>query len=120
MRTFQRASALSPVFSNPCALFCTSQKAISFVFMGFRTLCTKHPGWGERAHVLKENRTGGGGVTRRGGRLRRNSSTTDSWNGQVFSAEKFFPKASSTLFITARPRRMFLLRTRRNASQEPG
>src|SRR6267143_208115 len=64
--------------------------------------------------------TGGGGVTRRGGRLRRNSSTTDSRNGQLFSGEKFFPKASSTLFITARLRRRFLLRTRRKASQEPG
>ena len=37
--------SLSPFFSNFCGLFCTQQKVNSFVFMEFRTLCTKHPGW---------------------------------------------------------------------------
>src|SRR5216683_2949256 len=41
-------------------------------------------------------------------------------NVQLFSVEKFFPSASSALFITARPRRRFLLRTMRKTSQKPG
>ncbi len=35
----------SPLFSHPSKLFCTRQKLNSFVFMQFRTLCEKHPGW---------------------------------------------------------------------------
>src|SRR3982074_2555836 len=68
----------------------------------------------------ERKQTGGGGVTRRGGRLRRNSSTTDSRNGQLFSVERFFPDASSTASISARPRRKFLLRNKRKTSQKPG
>jgi hypothetical protein len=33
-------------FSHYYALFCTPQDPNSFPFMLFRTLCTKHPGWG--------------------------------------------------------------------------
>src|ERR1700687_3003148 len=99
------------------AQFCTHAKLNCFLFNQFRTLWQKHPGGG---HVLKENRLEVVALRDAAGRLLRKSSATDSWNGQVFSEEKFFPNASSTLFITARPRRMFLLRTRRNASQEPG
>jgi hypothetical protein len=36
----------SSFFSHSCALFCTQQKLNSFVFIRFRTLCEKHPGWG--------------------------------------------------------------------------
>src|SRR5467141_73719 len=97
------------------AQFCRHAELNSFLFNQFRTLLQKHRGWA----CAERKQTGGGGVTRRGGRLRRSSSTTDSRNGQLFSGEKFFPKASSTLFITARLRRRFLLRTRRKASQEP-
>ena len=35
-----------PLFSYTYALFCTQQKLNSFIFMRFRTLCAKHPGWG--------------------------------------------------------------------------
>ena len=38
---------LTSVFSYSCELFCTRQKLNSLVFKRFRTLCTKHPGWGE-------------------------------------------------------------------------
>jgi hypothetical protein len=34
------------LFSYSYALFCTVKNAISNCFMLFRTLCTKHPGWG--------------------------------------------------------------------------
>src|SRR5438477_4396693 len=37
----------SSFFSHPCALFCIHQKLNSLVFMWFRTLCPKPPGWGE-------------------------------------------------------------------------
>ena len=33
-------------FSHYYALFCTAQNPNSFRFIFFRTLCTKHPGWG--------------------------------------------------------------------------
>src|SRR5260370_38996867 len=36
----------SSLFSYSYALFCPLAKINSFVFMQFRTLCTKHPGWG--------------------------------------------------------------------------
>ena len=35
-----------PLFSYTYALFCTQQKLNSFIFMRFRALCAKHPGWG--------------------------------------------------------------------------
>src|SRR5437899_1561066 len=35
-----------PFFSCTYALFCTPRKPNSFLFMRFRTLCQKHPGWG--------------------------------------------------------------------------
>ena len=35
-----------PLFSYSYAPFCTAQSDKSYLFMGFRTLCTKHPGWG--------------------------------------------------------------------------
>src|SRR5258708_11457404 len=76
-------------------------------------------GRGEGACV-KRKQTGGGGVPRRRGRFGRNSSTADSWTGQLFSVEKVFPSASSALFITARPRRMFPLRSIRKTSPKPG
>ena len=34
------------LFSNYYALFCTANNPNSFRFIFFRTLCTKHPGWG--------------------------------------------------------------------------
>src|SRR6267142_4427206 len=115
---FSRNATL--LFSIDCALFCTvlqTRRTQLFSFQSIPHSLAKTPGgWA----CAERKQTGGGGVTRRGGRLRRNSSTTDSRNGQLFSGEKFFPKASSTLFITARLRRRFLLRTRRKASQEPG
>src|SRR6266704_814500 len=37
---------LSPLFSQPCALFCTHQKLNPLVFNRFRTLCEKPPGGG--------------------------------------------------------------------------
>ena len=40
---------LTSVFSYSCGLFCTCQKLNSLVFKRFRTLCAKHPGWGEAA-----------------------------------------------------------------------
>jgi len=43
-----RSFPLSPFFSHSCALFCTHAKLNSFIFKRFRTLCTKHPGVGER------------------------------------------------------------------------
>src|SRR5713226_2324863 len=43
LRTIQLVFDLSPVFSNPCALFCTVQDVISFVFKQIRTLCQKPP-----------------------------------------------------------------------------
>jgi hypothetical protein len=47
VQTFRRADlSLSPVFSRPCALFCTQQKLNSFLFKRFRTLCQKPPGVG--------------------------------------------------------------------------
>ncbi len=36
----------SSLFSYPSGLFCTLAKINSFLFIHFRTLCTKHPGWG--------------------------------------------------------------------------
>ena len=36
----------SSLFSYSYGLFCPLAKINSFVFMQFRTLCTKHPGWG--------------------------------------------------------------------------
>jgi hypothetical protein len=35
-----------PLFSYCYALFCIAQSSNSFSLNGFRTLCTKHPGWG--------------------------------------------------------------------------
>src|SRR5882762_10062172 len=99
------------------ARFCRHAELNSFLFNQFRTLLQKHPGGG---HVLKENRLAVVAFTRRGGLLRRNSSTTDSRNGQLFSVERFFPDASSTASISARPRRRFLLRNKRKTSQKPG
>ncbi len=46
LRSFRRASELSPFFSNSCALFCTSAELNSFLFKRFRTLCQKPPGVG--------------------------------------------------------------------------
>jgi hypothetical protein len=40
------ASIIRPLFSYSYALFCTKQNAISHLFIPLRTLCTKHPGWG--------------------------------------------------------------------------
>ncbi len=40
-------SDLSHFFSSSCGLFCTMQNHISFFFMQFWTLCTKHPGVGQ-------------------------------------------------------------------------
>jgi|SRR5690242_9407931 len=40
------ASISRPLFSCSYALFCRMQIAISGLFNAFRTLCTKHPGWG--------------------------------------------------------------------------
>src|SRR5579859_1545404 len=37
-----------PLFSYSYALFCTGQNAIFNLFSFLRTLCRKHPGWGER------------------------------------------------------------------------
>ncbi len=37
---------LSPFFSHSCALFCTHQKRIPFIFNRFSTLYAKHPGVG--------------------------------------------------------------------------
>ena len=53
-RVFHRSAGLStllsnvltPVFSYSCALFCSVQNHISFIFMRFRTLSPKHPGVG--------------------------------------------------------------------------
>jgi len=39
-----------PLFSYTYALFCTQQKLNSFIFIRFRTLCAKHPGWGPYTH----------------------------------------------------------------------
>ncbi len=36
-----------PLFSYTCALFCPQQKLNSFIFMRFRALYAKHPGWGD-------------------------------------------------------------------------
>src|SRR5712664_2727015 len=80
----------------------------------------KTPGGRGEGACVKRKQTGGGGVPRRGGHFRRNSSTADSWNGQLFSVEKFFSNASSTAFSTARPRRMFPLRSIRKTSPKPG
>src|SRR5712664_855409 len=115
--TFQRVSELSPFFSHSCALFCTSKNHIPILIKNFHTLCEKHPAWGAPA---ERKQAGGGGVPRRGGRFRRNSSTADSRNSQLFLVEKFLPNVSSALFITASPRRRFLLRTMRKTSQKPG
>ena len=38
---------LTSVFSYSCELFCTRQNLNSLIFNRFRTLCAKHPGWGE-------------------------------------------------------------------------
>jgi hypothetical protein len=46
IQTFRCASGLSPFFSHSSALFCTYKKLNSFLFMRFRTLCQKTPGWG--------------------------------------------------------------------------
>jgi hypothetical protein len=35
-----------PLFSYSCALFCTAKNPNPFRFILFRTLCTKHRGWG--------------------------------------------------------------------------
>jgi hypothetical protein len=35
-----------PLFSYSYAFFCTAKDPNSFHFISFRTLCTKHPGWG--------------------------------------------------------------------------
>src|ERR1700690_3211463 len=35
-----------PLFSYSYALFCTAKNLNSFRFISFRTLATKHPGWG--------------------------------------------------------------------------
>src|SRR5260370_41836388 len=59
-------SDLSPFFSHLCGLFCTVQNHISFLFMQFWTLRTKHPGVGEDAGATA--RRGGG---ERSGRTRR-------------------------------------------------
>ncbi len=40
----------TPFISYSCALFCTLTKHNSFVFKQFRTLCTKHAGWGYSSH----------------------------------------------------------------------
>jgi hypothetical protein len=40
---FRQSTSL---FSHYYALFCTAQNPNSFRFIFFRTLCTKHPGWG--------------------------------------------------------------------------
>src|SRR6267143_923051 len=109
----------SLVFNRLCTLlhsFADTQNSTLFFSINSALSCKNTRGWA----CAERKQTGGGGVTRRAGRLRRNLSTTDSRNGQLFSVEKFFPKASSTLFITARLRRRFPLRTRRKASQEPG
>ncbi len=50
-------SDLSPFFSHLCGLFCTVQNHISFLFMQFWTLRTKHPGWG-RVHYKNEEKDG--------------------------------------------------------------
>src|SRR6266699_449871 len=46
----------SSLFSYSSKLFCTRQKLNSFVFMQFRTLCQKHPGWGEGDVLLASPR----------------------------------------------------------------
>ncbi len=51
-------SDLSHFFSSSCGLLCTVQNHISFLFMQFRTLHTKHPGVGEDAGTT--GRRGGG------------------------------------------------------------
>src|SRR6266567_4704062 len=35
------------ILAHSFARFCTLQKLNSFLFKRFRTLCTKHPGWGD-------------------------------------------------------------------------
>src|SRR6267143_342798 len=115
---FSRIATL--LFSIDCALFCTvlqTRRTQLFSFQSIPHSFAKTPGGG---HVLKENRLAVVAFTRRGGLLRRNSSTTDSRNGQLFSVERFFPDASSTASISARPRRRFLLRNKRKTSQKPG
>jgi len=39
-----------PLFSYTYALFRTQQKLNSFIFIRFRALCAKHPGWGPYTH----------------------------------------------------------------------
>jgi hypothetical protein len=43
---FHSMGFIFPLFSYSYALFCTMQSSNSFSLNSFRTLCTKHPGWG--------------------------------------------------------------------------
>jgi hypothetical protein len=43
---YQSTDPTLSLFSYSYALFCTAKNGISNRFMLFRTLCTKHPGWG--------------------------------------------------------------------------
>ncbi len=43
---------LTPLFSYSSALFCIIKNTISIPFNLFRTLCTKHPGWGASCSSL--------------------------------------------------------------------
>src|SRR5258708_6021534 len=54
----------------------------------------KTPGGRGEGACAKRKQTGGGGVSRRGGRFGRNSSRAGSWNGHLFSCGNFFPKVS--------------------------
>ncbi len=86
LRRFQRVFELSPVFSNSCALFCTHQNHNSFIFMRFRTLCTKQPGWGEGVGQPKEqDRSLGFAQGRRDGRRGKDAPTR---SGRYFISAK--------------------------------
>ena len=47
------------ILAHSFALFCTRAKLNSFIFKRFRTLCTKHPGWGWGEPLAARLRRGG-------------------------------------------------------------
>jgi hypothetical protein len=52
---YQSTQITPPLFSYSYALFCTIKNAISNRFISFRTLCTKHPGWGTPSRASAKN-----------------------------------------------------------------
>src|SRR5258707_15846946 len=93
---FSRNATL--LFSIDCALFCTvlqTRRTQLFSFQSIPHSLAKTPGgWA----CAERKQTGGGGVTRGGGRLPPNLFTTNNREGKLFLGEKYFSKASSTLF----------------------